>query len=392
MSLSPDRRKFLFTSLKAAALLPFASPVLQACTPESDSSGENSTSESKKLSILILGGTSFIGPHQIAYALGRGHSVSTFTRGKTVPSIHTALFDQVESLIGDRKDNLEALKNRKWDVVIDNSGHNVEWTRATAELLKDNVGLYVFTSSTGVFYPYLGNEFTEDKQVLLEEPEGIEDEEMKMEYWYGVMKSNSELVARQHFGDDRTIVVRPTYMIGPADKTDRFIHWPVRLAKGGEVLVPGKSEDPVQYIDVRDVAEWMIRLIEEGNAGTYNAVGPKEATGMGEFVAEASEAFDVQHTLVTVDDYDFLMENNVPYLVPWVMPIGNNAGSSLISNKKAVANGLTFRPLPTSISDIHDWWYSDALTEERRQEFEGKADGVLAREASILEAWKVAAS
>ncbi len=391
MSSSSDRRKFLTTSLKAAALIPFASPLLQACTAESDSSSETTKSESKKLNILILGGTSFLGPHQVAYALGRGHSVSTFTRGKTKPSVHAELFDQIESLVGDRKDNLEALKNRKWDAVIDNSGRDVEWTRATAELLKDNVGLYLYTSSTGVFYPYLGSDFPETKEVILEEPEGIEDEEMKMEYWYGVMKANSELVTREHFGDDRSIIVRPTYMIGPADKTDRFIHWPVRLAKGGDVLVPGKPTDPVQYIDVRDVAEWMIRLIEEGKAGTYNAVGPQKSTGMGEFVAEASQAFDVPTTLVTVDDYDFLMENNVPYLVPWIMPTGNNADSSLINNEKAIANGLTFRPLPTSVSDIHSWWYSDALTEERRQEFEGNPDGVLAREAEILEAWKIAA-
>ncbi len=388
MSLSSDRRKFLSTSLKAAALIPFASPLLQACTTDNDSSSETTELESKKLNILILGGTSFLGPHQVAYALGRGHSISTFTRGKTRPTVHAELFDQVESLVGDRKDNLEALKNRKWDAVIDNSGRDVEWTRATAELLKDNVGMYLYTSSTGVFYPYLGDDFPETKAVVLEEPEGIEDEEMKLEYWYGVMKANSELVTREHFGDDRSIIVRPTYMMGPADKTDRFIHWPIRLAKGGEVLVPGKSKDPVQYVDVRDVAEWMIRLIEEGKAGTYNAVGPQTATGVEDFVAEASQAFDVPTTLVTVDDYDFLMENKVPYLVPWIMPTGNNAGSSLINNEKAIANGLTFRPLTTSISDTHSWWYSDALTEERRQEFEGNPDGVLAREASILAAWK----
>jgi 2'-hydroxyisoflavone reductase len=114
-------------------------------------------------------------------------------------------------------------------VVFDNSGHNVEWTKATAMLLRDNVGLYLYTSSTGVYYPYLGENMKEDMRLLMEEPETVEDEEMKIEYWYGVMKTNSEITAKQVFGEGRTIVVRPTYMIGTGDKSDRFIHWPIRL-------------------------------------------------------------------------------------------------------------------------------------------------------------------
>jgi 2'-hydroxyisoflavone reductase len=338
------------------------------------------------LNILILGGTSFLGPHQIAYALERGHSVSTFTRGKTMPTVHQDLFSQVTMLIGDRSNDLTALEEGEWDVVIDNSGHNVEWTRATAELLKDRVGTYVFTSSTGVYYPYLGDNITEDTELLLEEPSDVEDEEMKLEFWYGVMKANSEIAAREIFGAERTLAVRPTYMFGPADKTNRFIHWPLRLAQGGEVLVPGKPEDPVQYADVRDVAEFMIRLIEDGVHGTYNAVGPKEAKTMPEFVEEAAGAFDSECTFVQVDDYEFLKSQGIHYIVPWIMPEGNNYGSARANNVRAIEAGMTFRNLKDSIRDTYEWWQT--LPDEKRAEFESDPETALARETSILESWK----
>jgi len=375
-----SRRKFIELGVKSSLAIPILGPSLLACDTKPKEQQVEQKTSNKKLNILILGGTSFLGPHQIAYALGRGHSISIFTRGKTKPTIHQQLFDQVEHLVGDRANDLSALENRKWDAVIDNSGHNVEWTKKSAALLEPNVDQYLFTSSTGVYYPYLKNNSNEQAKVLLVEPGGIaDDDERKMEYWYGVMKSNSEITARNAFGVDRTIVVRPTYMMGPADKTDRFIYWPVRLRRGGKVMVPGKSQDPVQYIDVRDVAEWMIRLIEEKKAGTYNAVGPKQSQHMYAFIEEASTAFDVESTFVSIDDYDFLKLHNVPYLIPWIMPEGNNLGTATIE--------LTFRPLTTSMKDIYDWWYSDSLTQERREEFELKPDSTLMREAAIIEAW-----
>ena len=383
-----SRRKFIELGVKSSLAIPILGSALLACDTKRKEEDRGQMTNIKKLNILILGGTSFLGPHQIAYALDRGHSISIFTRGKTKPTIHQQLFDKVEHLIGDRANDLSALENRKWDAVIDNSGHNVEWTKKSAALLEPNVDQYLFTSSTGVYYPYLKNNSNEETKVLLVEPEGIDDDdERKMEYWYGVMKSNSELAAENAFGTDRTIVVRPTYMIGPADKSDRFIYWPVRLSRGGEIMVPGKEQDPVQYIDVRDVAEWMIRLIEEKKAGTYNAVGPKQSQDMSAFVDEASSTFNVESTFVKIDDYEFLKQHNVPYLIPWIMPVGNNLGSATINNTKGIANGLTFRPLPKSMKDIYDWWYSDALTQERRDQFELKPESTLMREAAIIEAW-----
>lgn len=381
-----SRRQFIETGLKLGAILPLAGSTLLSCETKSEEA-ETTQETVKPLKILILGGTSFLGPHQIAYAMERGHSVSTFTRGKTKPTIHQDLFEKVEQLIGDRENNLEALKNRQWDVVIDNSCHNVEWAEKTATLLRGNVGLYLFTSSTGVYYPYLKDGMDESMKLVMEEPEGITDEEMKVEYWYSVTKTNSEIRTKQIFGEGRTIVVRPTYMIGPADKSDRFIHWINRLPKGGDILVPGQPEDKVQFIDVRDVAKFMIDLIEHKTIGTFNAVGPKEPMTMPEFIKQAHAVLDSEANFIQVDDYDFLMEHNIPHAVPWIIPTDNNYGSALISNQLGIENGLTYTPLDKTIQDIYDWWYSDNKDAKERETYKNDPENLLNREAEILKAW-----
>jgi 2'-hydroxyisoflavone reductase len=301
--------------------------------------------------------------------------------------VYTELFEQVEQLVGDREDNLTALENRKWDVVIDNSGRKVDWTKKTAQLLYENCDLYMYTSSTGVYYPYTKENAKEADEVLLSLPEKY-NQDFKMVYDYGIMKANSELAAIAEFGADRTIVVRPTYMIGPADKSNRFIHWPIRLSKGGDILVPGKETDRVQYVDVRDVAEWMIRLAEEKKSGTYNAVGPKDAQNMYAFIEEAAKAFPVESSFVKIDDYDFLQENGVEYIVPWIMPLPDLLGSAKINNEKAKNNGLTFRSLQQTVKDTHDWWNSEAVTQEQRDVVEQNPNSILGREQSILEKWQ----
>lgn len=379
MNKKNKRREFLKKSLIAGVGIPLFGSQLLSCA----------NSESKKLKILILGGTSFLGPHQVAYAISRGHSVSIFTRGRTKPTIHKEVFSKVEHLIGDREDNLKALENRSWDVVIDNSGRKVEWTNKTANLLKETSGIYLYISSTGVFFPYKTAGLKETDSVVLQTPEDAKEAGgVKMSYDYGVMKANSELEAQKAFGKERTIVVRPTYMFGPGDRTDRFIHWPVRLSKDGEVLVPGKENDPVQYIDVRDVAEWCIRLSEMKASGTFNAVGPSNQTSVRQFVSQAARSFDKQQEFVYVDDYDFLRENEVYYIVPWIIEDEYSYGSARISNQKAKTNGLTYRDLNQSIKDMHDWWYSDALTDERRNRFEKNERSIYFRESEILKKWK----
>lgn len=381
-----SRRQFLQNSLKLSAMAPLASqfPLLDHSN-EADSALIKNNSH--QLKILILGGTSFLGPHQIAYALKRGHSISTFTRGKTKPTVHQKLFKEVEHLVGDRNDNLEALKGRKWDAVIDNSGRKVEWTKASAELLKENVGLYLYTSSTGVYYPYLGEDIKEDTKLVTEMPDNLNEEE-ELEYGYGVMKTNSENTAKSIFGSDRIIIVRPTYMMGPADRTDRFTYWPVRLERGGEVLVPGKPDDPVQYIDVRDVAEFMIRLIEHKQTGTYNAVGPASAQTMMPFIYGAHAAFSSPVSFVEVPDYDFLIKHKIYYSVPWIMPTGKNIGSAKINFEASLEKGMSFRPLAESIRDIFEWWNSGVVSKERIDKMTSAPDTLMAREAEILKAWK----
>jgi 2'-hydroxyisoflavone reductase len=376
--MSNNRRDFIKKSLLASATIPLLSQGLWSCT----------SLENKKLSILILGGTSFLGPHQIKYALERGHKVSIFTRGKTIPNVNTNVFDEVEHLVGDRENNLTAIENRKWNVVIDNSGRNVEWTRKTAQLLKNSCDIYIYTSSTGVYFPYTKANLNEENKVLLKVPETLEDEMLKMEYDYGVMKANSEQETIKAFGKERSIIIRPTYMFGPGDKTDRFIHWPIRLAKEGEILVPGKKDDPVQYVDVRDVAEFMIRLAEQKNYGTYNAVGPTNKESMYDFVNKAKGTFDVENDLVYIDDYDFLEENKIYYIIPWIMQDKYNYGSARINNSLAKENGLVFRDLKTSIKETHDWWYSDNLTDERRAKFEQRKGSILVREKELIKKWK----
>ncbi len=383
-----SRREFVRTSLAAGATLSALGPsALAVGQMHSVSSAPSSPSRRPPLRILILGGTSFLGPHQIAYAMNRGHSISTFTRGQREPSIHKRLFEDVEQLVGDRGSDLSALRGRSWDAVIDNSGRRVEWTRDSAHLLRDSTDLYVYTSSTGVYYPYLGSDIDEDTELVLEVPAGLDDER-QTEYRYGVMKAQSEIEARRIFGEDRSITVRPTYIMGPADGSDRFTYWPVRLSLGGDVLVPGKADDPVQYIDVRDVAGWMIRLIENRTTGTFNCAGPASSTGMHAFVYGAHAAFNSAASFVMIPDHEFLREHGVSYAVPWIMPTGNNAGSTLANIELAVENGLTFTPLAESVRDIHEWWRSDAVSEERRVNLVSGPRSLMSREASIIAGWR----
>jgi 2'-hydroxyisoflavone reductase len=319
----------------------------------------------------------------VRYALERGHSVSIFTRGRTEPSLFQDLFDHVEHLIGDRADNLTALEGRSWDVVIDNSGARTQWTRDSALLLKENADLYLYVSSTGVYYPYLTTEIGEDTEVDLRDASEGRDGSAA----YGVMKATSELAAREAFGDDRTLVIRPGYIVGPADPSDRFTYWPVRFHRGGEILVPGMRSDRAQMIDVRDLTEWMIRLLEEGASGVFNATGPGFPLTMEEFAYGMRATTSSTLSWAWIQDYDFLQEQGLTWAIPWVMPVGNELGSQRIDVSRAVTNGLTYRPLAVTAMDTLDWWFSDAVPDERR----GNPRFVLTpeREREILAAWGV---
>jgi 2'-hydroxyisoflavone reductase len=343
--------------------------------------------QGRSLRILILGGTGFSGPHLVARALERGHAVTTFSRGRTEPPVHAQSFRDVEQLIGDRATDLSALRTGTWDAVIDNSGFRESWTRESAELLRDRVGRYVYTSSTGVFYPYLGDDIREETAPVLDVPSGITDVQ-RIEYDYGVMKARSELAVREVFGDERSLIVRPTYIMGPGDPSDRVTYWPVRLARGGEVMIPGRPNDPVQYIDVRDLTAWMIRLIEQDAAGSFNAAGPASPAGMHQFVHGVQAAFSTAVTFVPIEDYEFLAEQRVLDAIPWIMPVGDNYGSARVNNERALQRGLSFTPLADSMRDLYDWWLTDAVSEDRRAALTTAATSLMAREAAILAAWR----
>lgn len=296
--------------------------------------------------ILVLGGTGFIGPHLVRHAVSRGHRVTIFTRGRR----QADLPNDVERLVGDRNGQLDALVGKTWDAVIDDSATNPDWVRQSVTLLKGAAGQYLFTSSTGVYYPYLKRGLDENDPVRLE----IADEKDASET-YGVRKSQCERLTLEAFGNGG-LVVRPTYIVGPGDTTDRFPYWPVRLARGGETLAPGKRDDPVQIIDVRDLVEFMVKLIEEKRSGTYNASGPRGTLTVSQFLDEAGGALNSSAKLTWIADYEFLEAHKVTYSVPWVMLKGNEYGHTSVKNDRAVAAGLTFRSLATTVRDTLAWW------------------------------------
>ena len=374
-----SRRKFLESSL-ALGVTPFLSHGMLRSV-----AGNNVGN--KKLNILILGGTSFLGPHQIAYALNRGHSVTTFTRGKTTPKFNAEVFSKVESLIGDRENNLEALKGRKWDVVIDNSGRKAKWTEDTAKLLVDNVDTYMYTSSISVYYPFTGNDFSEERDLVIEMPIDASEDE-KRTYDFGIMKAQSELAAKKYYGEERTIVVRPTLLVGPGDRTDRFPYWMVRLEKGGEVILPGRADEVVQYIDIRDIAEWMIRLAENNAIGTYNGSGPGFDMTTQAFAHGIHASFNSPIHYVHIDDVDFLKNNGVIGIQPWVIQLPKYAGMSRSDNSKAIESGLTFRSLSSTTEATKEWWYSDAVTPERRENILTGERSFYNREKEIIRLWR----
>ena len=335
----------------------------------------------KSLRILILGGTAFTGPHQINCALERGHEVTVFNRGRTEPTVHRELLDRVESLVGDRDNDLESLRGREWDAVIDNSASIPRWVRQTTELLRDSVDLYLFTSSLSVHADESKIGITEDDPVIELEDPTVEEVTGAT---YGGMKALCEQETRAAFPDG-AIVVRPHLIVGPGDRSDRWTYWPVRVVRGGEVLAPNTPQDPTQYIDARDLAEFDIHLIEQRALGTYSAVGPLAPLSMGELLygMRAIVSNEISFTWV---DTAFLEEHEVQAwmeMTAWVPPTGDTAGFAAYDNSRAVAAGLKYRPLAVSAKDTLDWWQT--LPEERRAR--PRAGLASEKEASVLAAW-----
>ena len=336
----------------------------------------------ESLRILILGGTAFTGPFQIEYALARGHDVTIFNRGKTQPTVNQELLAEVTQLVGDRDNDLAALEGGEWDAVIDNSSSIPRWTRQTAELTKNTAAVYLFTSSLSVHSDNSKIGINEDDPVAQLEDPTVEEITGAT---YGGLKALCEEETRKAFPNG-AIIVRPGLIVGPGDRSDRWTYWPVRIARGGEVMGPGTPGDPTQHIDARDLAEFQIHLIEQRKLGTYSAVGPLSELTMAELlygIRAVTSNLEISFTWV---DADFLSEHEVrawSEMTSWVPPRGEMAGFSSFDNSRGVAAGLRFRPLALTAKDTLDWWQT--LPEERTAEPRAGLDPE--KEKRVLAAW-----
>lgn len=337
----------------------------------------------RPLRILILGGTRFIGLHMTSLALQRGHQLTFFNRGKT----HTDKFPEIERIKGDRNGEIEGLKGREWDAVIDNSGYVPRHVKLSAELLAAQVKQYVFTSSISV-YPNFSVPRDESSPVGKLPDETIETVDGET---YGPLKALCEQAAERAM-PGRTCVIRPGLIVGPDDNTDRFTYWPARAARGGEFIAPGSPQDPFQVIDARDLAAFVINAIENGHNGTYNLVSNANEFRFGELtdacIATAGKlAKPADKPRAVYLPAEFLEAQKVE---PWSeMPVwlpakGDEAAFAGTSNRAAVAKGLRITPLRKTVNDTLAWHLARPAEEREKLKSGIAAD----KEAAVLAAWK----
>jgi 2'-hydroxyisoflavone reductase len=336
------------------------------------------------MKLLILGGARFLGRHVMAAGLARGHRVSAFNRGRTEPD----LFPEIEKLRGDRAGDLSVLDGRTWDAVIDTSGYLPEDVGRLAERLRGRVGHYTFVSSISVYAGFAHAGMDEGSPVSRLTPDqrstvaGIDrSEPLKSQAFlqlYGPLKAVCEIAVQEHFGD-RALVLRPGLIVGPHDYMDRFPYWIARVAEGGEVLAPGRPDRPIQLIDARDLADWMVRLAEGAVSGVLHATGPAAPLAMAALLDACRMASSSEARFTWVEDA-FLVEHKVgPWEeLPFWIPEGelpDHAGILRVDVRRAVESGLTFRPLADTARDTWAWektrgghdWRSGLAREKERQ-------------------------
>jgi 2'-hydroxyisoflavone reductase len=324
------------------------------------------------MNILIIGGTRFLGRHLVDAARARGHNVTLFNRGKSNPG----LFPELETIPGDREQDIEKLSGRGWDAVIDTCGYVPRIVRLSAAGLREAVGRYIFISSMSVYSDLRKIGIDESDPVGMLEDESVEEITGET---YGPLKALCEKTVQEFYGE-RALVVRPGLIVGPNDPTDRFTYWPVRIAQGAEVLAPEKPEVPTQIVDVRDLSEFIIHLIEENASGVYNATGPDYALTFGRML-ETCKQVSSSNADIRWAGVEFLNQNNV---VPWSdMPVwipdtAEEAGFSRFDVSKAIQAGLTFRPLEETVRDTIDW------AKTRPPEYEWRAGLKPEREQELL--------
>ena len=301
------------------------------------------------MKFLVLGGTMFLGRHFVDTALAGGHEVTTFTRGKTNPDLHPG----AEKLTGDRDGGLEPLEGKSWDAVVDTSGYVPRVVSDSAKLLKETVGRYLFVSTISVYSDF-SRPVSEDSPVGTLEDKTVEkiDEET-----YGPLKVLCENAVIDLYGD-RATVVRPGLIVGPHDPTDRFTYWPVRVARGGKVLAPEPKNGEIQYIDARDLAEWMLHLLEKQTPGVFNATGLEPPATMEMLLQDSKDASGSDAEFVWVEEA-FLVKNEVgpwmelPLWLPSSLEMGGIMGANI---SRAIDAGLKFRPILETVADTLAWF------------------------------------
>jgi 2'-hydroxyisoflavone reductase len=389
----PNRREFLKTAGIFGTGLAL-SPSLSLATGRGSAGqpdGEMDTaapggSQTPSRKILVFGGTGFIGPNTVRYAVERGHDVTIFTRGRSTIDV-----PGVERLVGDRNDNHDALLGRSWDVVIDNNAsRDYRWVQRSTEILRDAVDHYIFVSSISAYRidpelsradRVLENPIVDASHPRLEKPDDWSEGE-PLEY--GPMKAYCEDIVHAAF-PGRATVVRPGLIVGPGDPTDRFTYWPVRISEGGEVLAPGNPRHANQIIDQRDLTEWIVRLAEQGITGNFNGVGPASRLSMAEMLYGIRAAFPAPVGFTWVST-EFLTAQEV---TPWQDLPSWIPGDPLmfVDNASAIASGLTYRPLAATAADTAAWDRSRPVA-ERSTRADAKFGLSRDREKSLLAEWR----
>jgi len=327
------------------------------------------------MKILVLGGTVFLGRHFVEAALKQGHELTLFNRGKHNPD----LFPELETLIGDRDGNLDALDGRHWDAVLDTSGNIPRLVKASAEMLAGSTGHYTFISSISVYDLDKSADIDETSAVIKLEDENVEEITGET---YGGLKALCEQAAEKAL-PGRVLNVRPGLIVGPNDPSDRFTYWPWRLSKGGKVLAPGNPSAPMQIIDVRDLAEWLVQVIEENVTVTFNATGPQEPYTVERILKTCQEVINPNSEFEWIDD-EFLQAEKVG---PWVemplwVPKGEGSALMRVSIDRALAAGLKFRRLDATVRDTFDW------AQTRSRDYEWRAGLDREKEKALLERWQ----
>lgn len=386
-----NRREFIRIAAAAGGALGLGmTPDVAHATSRLMSPMSSALAGNRRIRLLILGGTGFIGPHQVRYAVERGHDVTTFNRGRSAPGS----LKGITELIGDRAGNdYASLKGKTWDAVIDNSAANgataPQWAREASAALKDSVGQYLFISTRSVFADLSAVPATVDAPLLT--PQNTPGYEAGEPYPYGLGKALAEAEVKAAFGS-RATIVRPGLIVGPGDETDRYTYWPVRIHRGGEILAPGDGTDRVQVIDVRDLCEWAVRLCEDKTFGTFMGVGPLNGRSMAETLYGMAAVTSAPLSWTWVPR-EFLAQHQIrPYqeMPVWRPPTPGLQGFARFDLTREVAAGLTFRTLADTTQATLDYHFSRPLERQRilSPGTTARSPGVsAAREAEVLAAW-----